>query len=315
MFPTVIYEYSADMDAKISPCVMTLGFFDGVHIAHRDLINKGREIADEMGISLGVFTFSSESSLKPGAKRLYSTEEKMGLLENLGVDFAVVADFASVSSLSAEDFVKKALIQQTNCKIAVVGFNFRFGRGASGNADTLCRLMAENGGECVVRREMKLDGETVCTTLIRSCLEKGDIEKANRLLGAPYRISSSAIHGRGVGRKLGFPTVNTAIEARRADLKLGVYRTAVKADGIIYNALTNIGICPTFDRREIHAETYILDFSGDLYGKTVDIYLLDFMREEKQFKSEKELIMQINVDKEQAIEKNGEIKWQELGLK
>ncbi len=84
---------------------------------------------------------------------------------------------------------------------------------------------------------------------------------------------------------------------------------------MIYSALTNIGTCPTFEQRENHAETYILDFDGDLYGKTVDIYLLEYIREEKRFESEKELIMQINIDKEQAIKKNGEIKWQELGLK
>ena len=300
---------------KIGPCVMTLGFFDGVHIAHRDLIRKAREIADSKGIALGVFTFSSEGGLKPEAKRLYTTEEKIKIFEGLGVDFAVVADFASISSLSAEEFVKSALVRQMGCRAAVIGFNFRCGRGAEGDAQALCRLMAECGGECEVRRELTLDGQTVSTTLIRSCLEKGDVERATKLLGAPYRISSSAIHGRGVGKALGFPTVNTRLEPWRVDLRRGVYRTAVRADGVIYSALTNIGTCPTFEQRENHAETYILDFDGDLYGKTVDIYLLEYMREERRFESEKELIMQINVDKEQAIKKNGEIKWQELGLK
>lgn len=294
---------------------MTLGFFDGVHIAHRDLISKAREIADSKGIALGVFTFSSEGGLKPGAKRLYSTKEKIEIFEGLGVDFTVVADFASISSLSAEEFVKTALVEQMGCRVAVIGFNFRFGKGASGDAEALRRLMAECGGECEVRRKLTMDGETICTTLIRSCLENGEVEKATALLGAPYRISSSAIHGRGVGKTLGFPTVNTRLEPWRVELKRGVYRTSVRTGGKMYNALTNIGICPTFDKREIHAETYILDFDGDLYGKTVDIYLLEFMREEKCFKSEKELIMQINIDKEQAVKKNGEIKWQELGLK
>ncbi len=219
MFPTVIYEYGKEQDIKIGPCVMTLGFFDGVHIAHRDLIKKAREIADSMGIALGVFTFSSDGGLKPRAKRLYSTEEKIKIFEDLGVDFAVVADFASISSLSAEEFVKTALVEQMGCRAAVVGFNFRFGRGAEGDAGMLCRLMAECGGECEVRRELTLDGQTVSTTLIRSCLENGDIEKATKLLGAPYKISSSAVHGRGVGKTLGFPTVNTQLEPCRVDLR------------------------------------------------------------------------------------------------
>ena len=315
MFPTVVYEYGDGLKLPKKDCVITLGFFDGVHIAHRDLINAGRKIADRSGLPLGVFTFPAEGGLKQGVKRLYSTEERIRLLESAGVDFTVTVDFASVCSLSPEEFVRRVLIEHLNCRVAVVGFNFRFGRGAAGNARTLRSLMNAAGRECIIRDELKAEGETVCTTLIRFLLENGKIERANRLLGAPYRICAGVEHGRGVGRKLGFPTVNTAIDPIFVCPKHGVYRTAVALDGRIYTGVTNIGVCPTFDSREVHAETYIADFSGDLYGRRIEIYLLGFLRDEMRFSSPEELIMQINIDKNTAIKENGEIKWQELGLK
>ena len=314
MSPTVIYEY----DGKVLPtegCVLTLGFFDGVHIAHRDLINKSREIADDMGIPLGVFTFRADEQMKPDTKRLYSTEERLEIFREIGVDFVVLVDFTSVRSLSPEDFVKDVLVKKIGCKIAVVGYNFRFGKNAQGDADTLCKLMAECGGRGEMREELTLDGQTISATLVRSLLEQGRTEEANRLLGKPFRLFSTVEHGNGMGKSFGYPTINTKIEAWRISLRRGVYRTAVKIKNNLFAGLTNIGVCPTFKERELHAETYILDFAGDLYGEKAEIFLLEFMRDEMRFESEKELIMQINIDKKQAIEKNGEEKWQELGLK
>jgi riboflavin kinase/FMN adenylyltransferase len=201
------------------------------------------------------------------------------------------------------------------CKVAVVGYNFRFGKNAKGDADALCKLMGECGGKGVMREELKSDGQTVSATAIRALLEKGKIEEANRLLGKPYRLFSTVEHGNGMGKSFGYPTINTKIETWRIPLRRGVYRTAVRIKNQVYPGLTNIGVCPTFEERELHAETYILDFSGDLYGERAEIFLLEFMRDEIRFESEKELIMQINIDKKQAIKKNGEEKWQELGLK
>ena len=292
---------------------MALGFFDGVHIAHRDLLEEGRRIADKMGIPLGVFTFPSENRLKVGAKRLYSTEERLRLLEQAGIDFTVLVDFSAVSSLSPEDFVKEVLVKRLKCRVAVIGFNFRFGRGASGNAEILCNLMKECDGECSVREELKIDGETVCTTLIRELLADGNIEKANTLLKAPYRISGKIESGNGVGKGLGFPTINTGLNDWRVELRRGVYRTAVKIDGKIYPSITNVGTCPTFGERGVHLETYILNFDKNVYGKDTETFFLEFIRDEMQFKSEKELKMQINIDINTVIQKNGDKKWQELG--
>ena len=137
-----------------------------------------------------------------------------------------------------------------------------------------------------------------------------DVKAAREFLGMPYRIRAFVEHGNGVGKSLGFPTLNTP--ARH--LKNGVYRTATEIDGRLYPSLTNVGVCPTFEARTVHAETYIIDFSGDLYGKSVRIFFLDYLREEKAFSNEKELILQINVDKNRVISENGDMTWQEIGL-
>lgn len=315
VFTTHVYKYDGSQTLPIDGCVMALGFFDGVHLAHRDLIDRGRAEANRLGLPLGIFTFPTEGGLKAGTKRLYSTDERLVLLEEAGADFTAVIDFASVMTLTPEEFVSEVLMDRLKCRVAVIGFNFRFGRGASGDAEALTRLMRERGGDCIVLDEMKIDGETVCTTLIRSLLAEGEMERAGSLLGAPYRISGRVERGNGVGKGLGFPTVNIPIAPYRVAMRHGVYMTAISVDGVLYKGITNVGTCPTFEERLPHIEGYILDFDGDLYDKDAVVYFLRFMRDETRFDSPEALKMQINIDINTAINENGDKIWQELGLK
>ena len=310
-----VYEYGKDMISNPKGCVITLGFFDGVHIAHRDLIDTARAAAKKEGIPFGIFTFKSESGIKSNAKRIYTTKEKLDIFEEIGVDFTVIAEFSAISHLTAEQFVKEVLIDSLNCRVAVAGFNFRYGKGAVGNSETLLADMKVNGRECIIRDEMMLDGVTVSATLIRNLLSDGEIKRANRLLGRPYSIYGRVSHGNGVGKNLGFPTVNTDFSDNNVPLKRGVYRSALLLDEKIYPALTNVGTCPTFEERQLHAETYILNFDGDVYNKEITLYILDFIREERRFATAEELKKQIIVDKNNAINRFGEETWQELGLK
>ena len=310
-----IYEYGKDVVTNPKGCVITLGFFDGVHIAHRDLIDTARAAAQKEGIPFGIFTFNSESGIKSNAKRIYTTKEKLDIFEEIGVDFTVIAEFGSIAHFAADQFVKEVLIDSLNCRIAVAGFNFRYGKGALGNSETLSADMKANGRDCIIREEMTLDGVTVSATLIRKLLSEGKIEKANILLGRPYSIFGRVTHGNGVGKTLGFPTINTDFNDNNISLRRGVYRSALVIDGRLYPALTNVGTCPTFEERKLHAETYILGFEGDLYDKETILYILEFMREEKQFKTAEELKKQIIVDKNNAINRFGDVSWQELGLK
>ena len=311
----VVYQYPFKEKLNIPPSVLALGFFDGVHIAHRDLMKTAKEEARKRGISFGIFTFSS-GGIKQDSAKIYSDEEKAEIFKELGVDFTVFADFPAISGCSPECFVKDILCRDLNCKACVAGFNFRFGKGASGGANELSRLMKDAGAEAIIREEIKGEGGvTLSTSLIRNLISDGRISEANRILVIPYNIKGRVLHGRAVGRSIGFPTVNTEIEKGRIVPMLGVYASAIPIDGRIYLGVTNVGVCPTFEKRQVHLETNIIGFEGDLYGRELRIYLLDFIRPEKAFSSPDELKMQINVDKNTVINRYGDIKWQELGLK
>lgn len=312
----VIYHYPFKEKENIPSCVLALGFFDGVHIAHRDLIETARCEAKSRGLAFGVFTFGSDGNIKSSAARLYGDDDKAEIFKSLGADFTVIADFGGIAGLSGEDFVKKVLVGELNCRVCVAGFNFRFGHRASSGEGELRQYMTEAGGEAVIREEITgEDHVTLSASLIRDHILNGEIRTANKILGAPYYIKGRVSHGRKVGRGLGFPTANVPIRAGRIIPKAGVYSSAVVIDGKIYKAVTNIGSCPTFGQHEIHLESFIIDFAGDIYDREIRVYLLDFLRPERAFQSVDELKAQIEYDKNRTITESGDISWQDLGLK
>lgn len=308
-----IYKYTPGNPIDSENTAIALGFFDGIHLAHRQLLKRTREIAKNENLVFTVFTFPSEDSFK-GDHTLYSTDEKLSILESIGVQTVILADFKSVSQISPEKFVKNSLIGDMHCRAAVAGYDFRFGKGAVGNADLLSTLLLSSGAKCFIEDEMKIGRKKISTTGIKAMLKEGKIEEANKFLGAPYFIKTKVTHGVGLGKKLGFPTVNTDFKHCSPPLKQGVYRTAVDISGSLYSSLTNVGSCPTFGERDVHAETFIIDFSGNLYEEEIRIFFLGYLRDEKRFNSDKELIMQINVDKTTTINENGELTWQAIGL-
>ena len=309
-----VYSYKRRKLPLKRGAVVALGFFDGMHVAHRALLRLAGERARIDGVPFGVFTFNTDSAIKKEESRIYSDKIRQDLITGEGADFTVTVDFSEISDMTAENFVRDVLIEDVGVGVAVSGFNFRFGKGASGDASELKRLMREYGADTLICDRYEMNGVTVSSTEIRARLCDGKIEEANALLGSPYRMQGEVQHGRGVGRALGFPTVNTVIPPSLVSLKNGVYRTAVVIDESIYTAITNVGICPTYEKREKHAETYIIDYKGDLYGSTLNIYFLNYLREEIRFSSENELIMQINIDKTKTLEIFGDVKWQEFGL-
>ena len=296
-------------------CVAVLGFFDGVHIAHRALIESGRKKADELGISLVIFTFFGEDGGVKNVRRLiYSDNDKVELLSECGADAVVICSFSALSSLSGENFVNEILIDSLFTKVAVSGFNFRFGNGAKSSACDLIRFMEERGCSTLIVPELTCDEETISSTRIRNLLSCARMEEAARLLGSPYFISGEVTHGDGRGRGMGTPTVNTDIESSLCSIPSGVYLTAVRIENDVLPAVTNVGVCPTFGERDFHAETFILDFNGNLYNNKIRVYFLSFIRDEKTFLSENELKKQINIDIIKAKKLLKEIKWQEIGL-
>lgn len=292
------YEYRTGIkNTLFGERVVALGFFDGVHIGHRELFRVAREQAKRYSLPFAVFTFSSDSkNIKHGSSRLYSDSEKLSLLSKCGADEVITADFDTLRDMSAESFVKDLLIGELGARCAVTGLDFRFGQGAQGTQAQLSELMRDACREAVAVDDVMLDGKKVSTTEIKRRLAEKDLAGANKMLGEPYFIITDVEHGRGVGRNLGYPTANCSLGGKESVIPRGVYRTVTESGGRSYPSLTNVGSCPTFDERKTHAETYILDFDGDVYDKTVRISFLEFLRDEIKFSSEKELKMQINID-------------------
>jgi riboflavin kinase/FMN adenylyltransferase len=306
-------EYSyGGVQTAIRECVIAIGFFDGVHIAHRELISSAKEEAERLGLPIGVFTFSDSTDIKKTG-RLYSDNEKEELISSLGVDFTVFADFPSLKGLTKDEFIDNVLIRDLNCQVAVVGYNFRFGRGALGNAEYLKCRMSEKGKGCIIKDEITSSGIPISTSYIKELISEGKINKANLLLGTPYHFTASVERGDGRGHTLGFPTVNSDIGSKSEVVKRGVYRSAVLVRGKVYPAVTNVGTCPTFPERATHAESFLIDCDAELYGEKIKVYLLEYLRDERKFSDAESLKMQINIDKNTVIKKNEEEKWQELG--
>lgn len=309
-----IYGYKLGERLPIGNSAAAIGFFDGVHLAHRELIRTAIEEAKQRKIPSGVVTFASESRIKADVPRLYSTEERLSLIEALGADFAVICDFSEVAGLSGEEFVREVLVGGIGAVSVTAGYNFRFGNRAASDAEDLCKYMQSFGGTAIIKEPYLYGGVPLSSSMIRTFLSEGKPEEARRALGAPYFISGRVSHGERIGRGLGFPTLNFPEETGRVKLKRGVYRCAALISGRLYHAVTNVGVCPTFDGRASHIEAHLADFSGDIYGESVRLYFLGYLREEKRFDSPDELKMQIKVDKTRAIKENGENLWQEIGL-
>lgn len=307
-----IYKYIPG-EAIPEKTAIALGFFDGVHEGHRKLLSTAKRISKEKGLTFAVFTFRTVCGIK-GNTIIYSDDEKLSLFEDIGVESVILLDFSDISDISADSFIKECLFRDMGCRVAVCGYDFRFGKGRVGDAKLLFDILSSLGAECIIEDEHKIDGEKISTTKIKELLEVGEVGQARLFLGYPYFMLGDVERGRGVGQKLGFPTVNTTLSPERAPLRRGVYRTAVSISGKLYTGVTNVGTCPTFKERAVHAETYIVGYSGDLYGEKIKIFFLGFLRDEKKFSSPEELIMQINVDKNRAIKENGELTWQEIGL-
>ena len=291
-----IYEYSENVSVDFSASVIALGLFDGVHKGHRALLASAKKEAEKRGLPLAVFTFYSENKLPKGTTRLYSTNIKNELLEKTGAEYVIYADFETISDVSAESFVRDIIIKKLKARLAVTGLDFKFGKGRAGDARLLSKIMKDVGGECLLVPDETLSGKKISTSSIKELLGSGEPKLAAQFLGEPYFIEGEIVHGDGRGETLGLPTVNISLQKDKHFLKQGVYFTQIVIDGKSYTGLTNLGKCPTFEERDFHAETFILGFSKNVYGKRARIFLLDYLREEKRFNSREELTEQIKKD-------------------
>ena len=278
---------------------VALGMFDGVHIGHRAVFERA-ESFDEHGAEAAVFTFDSESlGDKHGKSYRYVVPNslKLDMIRQAGIKNICCADFSELRNYEAEEFVKVVLAGRMNAVKVVCGPDFRFGRGAAGNVDSLRIYGAKYGFEVSTVDPVVVDGNVVSSSRIRELLSEGDVKKANALLGYRYKIKRSVEDGNHIGRTIDFPTINQSFEEGQLIPAYGVYATSVVIDGKQYDGITNIGVKPTVEKEcKPLAETHILGFSGDLYGKTLEVSFSDFLRSERKFDSLDALKNQIKTD-------------------
>lgn len=284
--------------------VIALGYFDGLHLGHRHVIEQAVKIAAEKNLESAVMTFYPHPSvvLSPSRKRedsLTPPDLKVGIIEEMGVDLLIFVHFdLELSQLSPQDFVDQYLIR-FHAKHIVAGYDFTFGRKAEGNMNNIDQFSRSMFSYTVVPKVERF-GEKVSTTHIRERIIDGAVDEAAELLGRPYRITGKVVHGDQRGRTLGFPTANVASENFFVMPANGVYAVRLNVDGKSLNGICSIGTRPTFYRQpdaKTTVEVYVLNYSGDLYDKQVSVDWYKRLREEIKFSGADALIQQMDQDK------------------
>lgn len=278
---------------------VALGLFDGVHLGHRAVLKMACEQSGN-GLIPAVFTFDPQSvSYKSGADQgyIYGQRQKQMLLCDCGVRCFYSPTFEKIKNFSGESFVKRVLKQRLNALYVCCGNDFRFGAGASCGVDDLRAFGKMYGFEVQVADDVRIGDSIVSSSEIRRRLSSGDVAGANELLGKPYTISGTVVDGNHIGRTIDFPTINQNFSQGQLVPAYGVYSAETVIDGKSFRAVTNIGVKPTIDgERSPLAETHILGFSGDLYGRQLEVALTGRIRPERKFASLDELRAQISRD-------------------
>jgi riboflavin kinase/FMN adenylyltransferase len=291
--------------------VYCLGNFDGVHIAHKQLIYEGinqKKRRSEVSSTClcGAFIFTSPSCdyfppyVGKPKKHLTTFEEKLEIFASIGLDFVAVCDFEDVRELSPEDFLD-LLHDGCACRAIVCGYNYSFGKFAKGNPDFIKEYYADDADFSLsVVSKVKLGDCDVSSTQIRRFLAEGNVRMANTLLGYRYALTADVIGGKQLGRRLGFPTANQLFDRDSVIPESGVYATVCHTPDGIFPGVSNVGVRPTVDGQDINCETYIIGFEGDLYSKRIKVEFVEKLREEKKFASIDELSAAIAKNAEQA---------------
>jgi riboflavin kinase / FMN adenylyltransferase len=286
--------------------VVALGNFDGVHLGHQVVLRRAVEEGRRRGERVIAATFHPHprAVLAPGSEpRLLTTLElRREALHRYGADEVRVIRFdEALSRMSPEEFVGDVLVGEIGAGAVVVGENFRFGHRAAGDVGDLRRIMRWYGGEAYSVPVRSEDGRApISSSRIRMLVGEGSVEEAAMLLGRPYVVRGEVVVGDKRGRTIGFPTANVLPDPALVVPARGVYAGFARVGKESYPACTNVGVAPTFERRESRIEAYLLGFGGDLYGRVIDVSFIGRIREEKRFSGVEELKRQIARDVEEA---------------
>ncbi len=295
-----IFRHIEDRNISLPKPILTLGSFDGIHLGHQALLQRVVQDAKARDGRSVVLTFEPHplTILAPQrAPRLILThKDKMVLLQSYGVDAVIIQPFNSAfANVEAEAFVRGYLVERLKVHKMWVGKDLRFGKGRKGRVEDLIRWGVEGGFEVGIVGPVTLGGVRISSSRIRDLIKRGDVHEVQRFLGRYHFASGRVIPGYQRGRQLGFPTANivTRTEMLPSD---GIYATFLGVDQRLWSSVTNIGVNPTFGGGPRTIESYIFDFSGDLYGRSVKLFFVKRIREEKKFPTPEDLVGQMKKD-------------------
>ena len=322
---------SLDEINNIEETAVALGSFDGVHLGHQELIRRTVDAAKKMGLKSAVFTFSNHPKNvivgKDAVKNILYKREKEEIIASLGIDYLFDIPFTKdIMTLPKERYIKELLVDTLRAKLIACGFNHRFGYKAEGDIKAIEEYGKEFGFDTIVMEPFKVNGNVVSSTLIRTQIASGRVDRCPNYMGRYYAINGEVVVGNRLGRTIGFPTSNLMIDFSMVTPPNGVYVTYCTYNGKRYPSVTNVGVKPTVKRQSSegseendsdyirikNVETHIFDFDSELYGKTITVEFLRKLRDEVKFDNMKDLSEQIVRDCREA-RKYHEEKYKNMG--
>lgn len=299
-----------DDTTKNQGTAVALGYFDGIHIGHKKVLDKALSVAKEKNLIPVVTLFDIHPRKLISGKippMLTSEEHKREILTAMGFEIFDF-NFREAMNYSPTEFIDKILVEKLGAKAVSCGFDYHYGKGGKGNSETMRKELSERNIEFFSLEPVFSGDEIVSSTAIRKLISEGEIEKANAMIGEYFSYDFPVIRGDGLGRTWGIPTINQSFPEDFVVPKYGVYVSETDFDGKSYLSVTNVGTRPTVDGEDARSETCILDFSGDLYGRNVQVKLIKFLREEKKFPNVESLKEAIGKDIENARKVYKEVK-------
>lgn len=287
--------------------IVTIGTFDGIHIGHQKILKDLIKTAKKEGKKSVLLTFFPHPRMvlqKENKILLLNTiKEKSSLLEKMGLDYLIIHPFSrEFSRLTALDFVRDILVNKLNTSRLIIGYDHHFGKNREGNIHQLKEYSLLYDFKVEEIPAQDIDDVSVSSTKIRTALKDGNLKTANNYLGYHYMLNGTVVSGKKLGGTIGFPTANLEIkEPYKLIPKTGVYIIKTHINTVLYTGIMNIGFNPTVLGKHQTIEAHLFDFNEDLYGKEIMIEFIYFLREEHKFESVKELVVQLNIDKENAI--------------
>ncbi len=285
-----------------TPLALSIGMFDGVHLGHQSIIKKLSSISKEKKLESAILTFWPHPRIifnpNDDLKLLNSIEEKTYLLEKNNVQNLFLKAFdEDFRNLTGEEFVQQILIEKLNVKHLIIGYDHTFGKNKSGDFNLLKKMSAEFGFEVEQVEAVDFHDKHISSTQIRNALSEGKIKEANEMLGYDYSISGTVIHGKKIGRTIGYPTANIEVNPIKILPKKGAYIVDVFVKNQHLKGMLSIGTNPTIGENNISVEVYILDFDDDIYGEQISVNFRDFLHDEIKFESLEKLVERLDEDK------------------